>query len=59
MAKKRAGRPKQWAEDMVARFPAGTFARIDAARRQDEGRTDFVREAVSRELQRREDNDQG
>lgn len=57
MAKKktgRTGRPRQWAQDMVARFPAGTFARINAVLREDEDRTDFVREAVERELQRRE-----
>jgi hypothetical protein len=63
MAKKRTGRPEQWAEDMVARFPAGTFARIDAVRREEENRTDFVREAVKRELRARnsrvEDDDEG
>ena len=53
MAKKRKGRPRQWAEDMQARFPAGTFERIKRVLREDEGRTDFVREAVERELERR------
>jgi hypothetical protein len=48
------GRKKKWAEDMQARFPAGTFARIAAVLTQAEDRTDFVREAVERELQRRE-----
>jgi hypothetical protein len=48
------GRKKMWAEDMVARFPEGTFARIDAVREEGEDRTDFVREAVERELKRRE-----
>ncbi len=43
-----------WAEDMQARFPEGTFARIDAVLTQDEERTAFVREAVERELKRRE-----
>lgn len=43
-----------WAENMVARFPEGTFARIDAVRDDSEDRTDFVREAVERELRRRE-----
>jgi hypothetical protein len=47
------GRPKLWAEDMQARFPAGTFEGIEAVLREDEDRTDFVREAVERELQRR------
>ena len=48
------GRKKMWAEDMVARFPEGTFDRIDAVRDESEDRTDFVREAVERELKRRE-----
>lgn len=48
------GRKKRWAEDMVARFPEGTFERIAAALVGKEDRTDFVREAVERELRRRE-----
>jgi hypothetical protein len=48
------GRTKRWAEDMQARFPRGTFARITAVLREDEDRTEFVREAVERELKRRE-----
>jgi len=47
------GRPRRWAEDMQARFPAGTFKRIKDVLDQDEDRTDFVREAVERELERR------
>jgi hypothetical protein len=50
----RVGRKRQWAEDMVARFRAGTFARIAAVLEGGEDRTDFVREAVERELKRRE-----
>jgi len=49
----RTGRPRQWAENMVARFPAGTFKRIKKMLGKDEDRTDFVREAVERELKRR------
>jgi hypothetical protein len=45
---------RKWAEDMQARFPRGTFARIAAVLGRTEDRTDFVREAVERELQRRE-----
>lgn len=41
-------------EAMAARFPAGTFARIDAARAHDESRADFLRQAVKAELLRRE-----
>ncbi len=48
------GRKKMWAEDMVARFPVGTFERMDALRHDGEDRTDLVREAVERELKRRE-----
>jgi hypothetical protein len=44
----------RWAEDMQARFPAGTFKRIKAVLAEVEDRTDFVREAVERELKRRE-----
>jgi hypothetical protein len=48
------GRKRRWAEDMVARFPAGTLARIDAVRRKGEYRTDLVWRAVEKELARRE-----
>lgn len=39
---------------MQARFAAGTFDRITAVLGDGEDRTDFVREAVDRELKRRE-----
>lgn len=48
------GRKKQWAEDMQARFPEGTFERISAVLLEGEDRTDFVRVAVERELVQRE-----
>jgi hypothetical protein len=51
---RRVGRKKRWAEDMQARFPEGTFERIAAVLVGKEDRTDFVREAVERELKRRE-----
>lgn len=47
------GRKKMWSEDMVARFPDGTFAQIDAVLDEFESRTDFLRSAVHFELQRR------
>jgi hypothetical protein len=59
MKRKPMGRPRKWAQDMQARFPAGTFARIKAVLRKDEDRTDFVREAVERELERRERGSSG
>jgi len=39
---------------MHARFPTGTFERIAKVLREKEDRTDFVREAVEKELLRRE-----
>lgn len=48
------GRTKKWEEDMQARFPKGTFARMAAVLGEGEDRTDLVREAVERELKRRE-----
>lgn len=50
----RVGRKKLWTEDMQARFAEGTFARINAVLTDGEDRTDFVRDAVDRELRRRE-----
>ena len=47
------GRKKRWSEDMQARFPDGTFARIETVLQPDEDRTDFVRDAVEREIKRR------
>lgn len=51
---RRVGRKKQWHEAMGAKFERGTFARIAAVLRKDEDRTEFVREAVEREIKRRE-----
>lgn len=48
------GRKKEWAEDMQARFPEGTFDRISEVLEEKEDRTAFVRAAVERELKRRE-----
>ncbi len=47
------GRKKRWSEDMQARFAAGTIARIDAVLADNEDRTDLIREAVEREIDRR------
>jgi len=47
-------RPKQYVEDMLARFRLGTFERIAALLKPGEDRADFVREAVDREIRRRE-----
>lgn len=47
------GRKKMWGEDMQARFPEGTFDLIQELLQDGEDRTDFVREAVRREIDRR------
>ena len=43
----------QWHENMRARFPDGTFARIEAVLGEREDRTDFVRQAVELLLKQR------
>jgi len=48
------GRKKINDEQTPARFPAGTLARVDAALDEGEKRADLIREAVERELKRRE-----
>jgi hypothetical protein len=52
--KPRMGRKKRWHDVMGAKFPAGTFERIATVLEEEEDRTDFVREAVEREIRRRE-----
>lgn len=49
----RVGRPRINDEQTPARFPGGTLARIDAVLNEGEKRSDFIREAVERELKRR------
>ena len=48
------GRPRINGEQTPARFRYGTLARIDAALTDGEKRSDFIREAVEREIVRRE-----
>lgn len=48
------GRPRINGEQTPARFPDGTLARVDAALETGEKRSDFIRKAVDRELERRE-----
>jgi len=48
------GRTKINAEQIPARLPKGTLARIAAVLERGEKRADFLRTAVARELQRRE-----
>lgn len=51
---RRVGRIKINDEQTPARFPEGTLARIDAVLADKEKRSDFIREAVEREIKRRE-----
>lgn len=51
------GRRKINDEQTPGRFRAGTLARIDAVLTDKEKRSDFIREAVERELERRESVD--
>jgi len=45
-------------EQTPARFPAGTLARIDAVLVEKEKRADLIRNAVEREIKRREQQQQ-
>jgi len=49
----KAGRPKTNFEQMPARFPEGTLGRIDAVRQPGETRVDFLRTAVTNEIEAR------
>ena len=51
---RRMGRKQINHEQTPARFPEGTLARIDAVLANGEKRSDFIREAVENELDRRE-----
>lgn len=46
-------RPKTLPEEIIARFPGGTFDRIRAVLEAGEDRTSFIRVAVEHELKRR------
>lgn len=50
----RVGRKMRYPEKREAAFAGGTLDRIQAVLRDDEDRTDFIRESVERELERRE-----
>jgi hypothetical protein len=50
----RMGRKLRWPERIMAKFAAGTLDRIAVVLAKGEVRLDFVREAVERELKRRE-----
>lgn len=47
------GRKMKYPEKAVGAFPSGTFAAIERVTADTEDRTDFIRTAVERELERR------
>ena len=53
LTSRRVVRPLNFPEKVLQRFPEGTMERIDSVKG-DEDRATFVREAVERELKRRE-----
>jgi hypothetical protein len=50
----RVGRRKEYPDKCIAALPPNTFVRIGRVLCQDEDRTDLLREAVEREITRRE-----
>lgn len=48
------GRKKLWTERLTLPLAEETVRRLDAALREDENRLDLIREAIERELKRRE-----
>jgi len=52
--KPRMGRKLLWPERVEAKFARGTLARIADVLHDGEARLDFIREAINRELTRRE-----
>lgn len=48
------GRKKLWSENVNLTLPEGAKAKMDAALRPGEDRLDLIREAIDRELKRRE-----
>lgn len=48
------GRKKLWSERLTLPLTAETVARIDGLLVEDEARLDLIREAIDRELKRRE-----
>lgn len=50
----RGGRKKQWAEQLRLPLAEGTTARMDAVLAEGEARLDMIREAIEREIKRRQ-----
>lgn len=47
------GRPKLWGKPVLVKLPEGMPERIDALLEASEARTDFIRQAIEREIKRR------
>lgn len=54
ISKNPGGRPRRWQEAMVAKFEAGTSAKIVNLLKEGETKVEFVNAAVLREIERRE-----
>jgi hypothetical protein len=52
--KPRMGRKRRWPERIGAKFAAGTLERIATVLGEGEERTAFIRQAVEREIERRQ-----
>lgn len=50
----RVGRKKLWAENVNLTLPEGAKARMDSALEEGEDRLDLIRDAIDKELARRE-----
>ncbi len=53
-SRSRMGRKMRYPDKIIAPLPAGSLKRIEAVLAEDEDKTDLLREAVERELKRRE-----
>jgi metal-responsive CopG/Arc/MetJ family transcriptional regulator len=51
---RKMGRKKLWAENVNLTLPEGAKARMDAALEEGEDRLDLIRDAIEKELKRRE-----
>ncbi|AZO48087.1 hypothetical protein [Mesorhizobium sp. M4B.F.Ca.ET.058.02.1.1] len=51
---RRVGRKKEWTEQLRLPLAEGMTARIDAVLAKDEPRLDMIREAIEREIKRRQ-----
>lgn len=51
---RRMGRKKEWTEQLRLPLAAGTTARIDRVLIEGEARVDLIRQAIEREVKRRE-----